>query len=156
MKSLLLTIGRAAVSIRNRRAESWEWRGRRYSFREAAPQRRRRPMLQQRDLFRRQRGRVLENYGERVVDGDHGVLGAVVVLHGGSALSQQCLRARCASESSCATLAVLLTTRAAVSTRRSCAAALELLYHFGRAAGCFGQRVECLARVLPYRDVEIA
>ena len=52
-------------------------------FGEAAAQRRRRPMLQQRDLFRWQRGRVLENYGEGVVDGDHGVLRAVVVLHSG-------------------------------------------------------------------------
>ena len=81
MKSLLLTIGRAAVSIRNRRAELWEWRGRLHRIGEAAPQRRRRPICEERDPFRLQRRRVLENYGERVVDGDHGVLGAVVVLH---------------------------------------------------------------------------
>ena len=63
MKSLLLTICRAAVSIRNRRAESWERRGRLDSFREAAPQRRRRPICEERDAFRWQRGRVLERLG---------------------------------------------------------------------------------------------
>ena len=88
MKSLLLTIGRAAVSIRNRRAESWEWRGRLYRIGEAAAQRRRRPICEERDGFRRQWRRVLENNGEGVVDGDHGVLGAVVVLH--FYLSVQC------------------------------------------------------------------
>ena len=88
MKSLGGTGRRAAVAVADRRAELWERRGRLYAFREAAPQRRRRPMLQQRDVLRWQRGRVLENNGEGVVDGDHGVLGAVVVLHGGSALSQ--------------------------------------------------------------------
>ena len=95
MKSLLLTIGRAAVSIRNRRAELWKRRGRLHRIGEAAPQRRRRPICEERDPFRRQRGRMLENYGERGVDGDHGVLGAVVVLHGG--VCAQCflaLRAR--------------------------------------------------------------
>ena len=81
MKSLLLTIGRAAVSIRNRRAELWERRGRLHRIGEAAPQRRRRPVCEERDGFRWQRGGVLENNGERGVDGDHGVLGAVVVLH---------------------------------------------------------------------------
>ena len=81
MKSLLFTSCRAAVAVADRRAELWERRGRLYSFGEAAPQRRRRPMLQQRDPFRGQRGRMLENYCEGVVDGDHGVLRAVVVLH---------------------------------------------------------------------------
>ena len=81
MKSLRGTYRRAAVTIRNRGAELWERRGRLYAFREAAPQRRRRPICEERDPFRWQRGGAVENNGQRVVDGDHGVLGAVVVLH---------------------------------------------------------------------------
>ena len=81
MKSLGGTGRRAAVAVADRRAELWERRGRLQRIGEAAPQRRRRPICEERDPFRWQRGRVLENNGERGVDGDHGVLGAVVVLH---------------------------------------------------------------------------
>ena len=157
MKSLLLTICRAAVSIRNRRAESWERRGRLHRIGEAAPQRWRRPMLQQRDPFRRQRGRVLENNGEGVVDGDHGVLGAVVVLHGGVCAVLLSWRVR--------VLGVSLFVQSYSSLDHSCgrihtrssAAALELLEQVSESLQQRGSEAECvLPRALPYTDVEIA